>query len=43
MTPNQLRHMVRRALDKLEPLIKAVAHVKTAGDMADDLPERQAD
>src|SRR5437868_9850206 len=43
MTPNQVRQFVRRELDKLEPLIKAVAHVKTASDMCDDLPGRESD
>jgi hypothetical protein len=30
-------------MDKLAPAIKAVAHIKIAADMADDLPEREAD
>jgi hypothetical protein len=43
MTPNQLCQCVRRELDKLEPLIKAVAHVKTASYMCDGLPVRESD
>jgi hypothetical protein len=43
MTPKQLCQSVRRELDKLEPLIKAVAHVKTASDICDSLPERESD
>jgi hypothetical protein len=43
MTPTQLHQFVRREVDKLEPLIKAVAHIKTAADMCDGMPEREAD
>jgi hypothetical protein len=43
MTPRRIQQLVRRELDKLQPLIKAVVHIKTASDMCDDLPEREAD
>ncbi len=43
MTPNQVRHLVRRELDKLKRLAKSVALVETASDMCGGLPERETD
>jgi hypothetical protein len=43
LTPAQVRRAVRREIEKLEPLIKAIACVKTAGGMANNLPDREAD
>jgi hypothetical protein len=43
MNQEQIRRAVARELEKLEPLIKAIGYVKTAGHMADNLPDRDSD